>query len=200
MGAKPERLNCKALIAKAAKPRVRRSKSSGVQPSGFKPTRIPDGFVLVVDTREQQPLFIGTHPNLPIIRHALPDGDYAVQGYETQIVFERKKLSDFLSYVGKERKAKTEPKLARLSQARFAALVVEEDEPKLAGPFKYSHLTREHVRAFLLSCRARHGIHVYINKDRESLERFVLDHAIKAWLILQAEATAPAMPPTTTPR
>ena len=169
-------------------------------PLPYKPTRVPPGFVLIVDTREQQPLFVGSHhgepgeqvrppghPGLVVERGTLHDGDYAVKGCETTIVFERKKLSDFLSYVGKERRTRTEPKLARLARARFAALVIEEDEKKLAGPFRYSRLTGEHARAFLLSCRVRHGIHVYVSKDRAALERFILDHAIKAWLVMQEE-------------
>lgn len=151
-----------------------------------KPTRIPDGFVLVIDTREQRPLFDGRN-DIPVEHRVLHDGDYSVSGYETLIIVERKKLSDFLSYVGKERVTKTIPKLCRLSAARFAALIIEEDERKLDGPFTHSKLTGEHVRAFLLSCRVRYGIHVYISKDRAALERFVLDHCVKAWSIIQEE-------------
>lgn len=149
-------------------------------------TYIPDGFVLVIDTREQQPLFSG-RDDIPVEHRVLHDGDYSVSGYETLIIVERKKLSDFLSYIGKERATKTIPKLCRLSAARFAALIIEEDEQQLNGPFRHSKLTGEHVRAFLLSCRVRYGIHVYISKDRAALERFVIDHCVKAWSILREE-------------
>lgn len=153
--------------------------------SGFKPVRIPPGFRLVIDTREQCPLFSDPRPDLPIVRRCLPIGDYSVDGYERQIAFELKRLTDLLSFIGVEHNTRTVGKLERMAACRFAALVIQEDEKTLAGTFKYSKLTREHIRGFLLSCRVKYSIHTYVNKNAEALERWILDSAIKTWKELQ---------------
>lgn len=155
--------------------------------SGFKPVRIPPGFTLVVDTREKKyhHLFHDARPDLPIVRRCLPIGDYSVEGYERQIAFELKRLSDLLSFIGVEHNTRTVGKLERMAACRFAALVIQEDEKTLAGTYKYSKLTREHVRGFLLSCQVVYGIHVYHNKNAEALERWILDLAIRTWKELQ---------------
>ena len=43
----------------------------------------PKGFIIVIDTREQAPLFIGSLPRgLLIVRDTLDVGDYSVRGFE----------------------------------------------------------------------------------------------------------------------
>ena len=165
---------------------------------GLKGTIIPDGFVLVQDSNEQHGLFeIGTHDGLVVAQKALSkpqwreagaEGDYTVQGYESKIGIERKVASDLVSYIGRERK-KTDAKLARLAHMAanggFAALIVGLDESRLEKQLRYTQITPEHVRGFLVKCRLM-GIHVYCSKDRGRLRRFVLDHTTKAFKVLKA--------------
>jgi ERCC4-type nuclease len=143
----------------------------------LKPFRIPDGLVLIVDTREQSPLFTRTK-GLTTIRDTLHDGDYSIKGFTDQFAIERKQASDLYSYIGKERK-KTVKKLQRLMEFDFAALVVEESFDSLMLQSPYSSISPETVRQFLVSLNIRFGIHFFLSSKRKNLEMYILDRAIK---------------------
>jgi len=61
----------------------------------LKPFRIPEGFVMVRDTREQKPLFADPPEGLQVITGTLLHGDYSIRGFETKFAIERKQMSDF---------------------------------------------------------------------------------------------------------
>jgi ERCC4-type nuclease len=144
----------------------------------LRPYTFPEGFILVMDTREQAPLFRRPPSGLTITSRCLQNGDYSIQGFEDKFFIERKQTSDFMSYIGKER-LKTQDKLSRLSSYDFAALIIEASEWDLLSPQLYSKLTPETVRQSICSFRIRYNLHVYFSRDRSDLERFILDHAIK---------------------
>lgn len=149
---------------------MRRPKHTG--PYQFKPTPIPDGFTLVIDTREQHPLFQSPPAGLDIISKALSDGDYSILGFEDEVFVERK-CDDLYPYIGRDRK-RTEEKLERIALFGFRALIIELDDP-FQVPMN-TQITPEMVRGFLKACRVKYGIHVYWSKHRDDLERFILDH------------------------
>jgi len=168
----------------------------------YKPTKLPEGFVLLIDSREQLPLFVdhrlqkgdhiilkkGLYKGLEIKCVTCPTAiDYTVEGYENQIGIERKRVSDFLSYVGKERK-KTDRKREILQSMFFAGLLIEANESDLVAPQVYGgRITPEHVRGFLVSCNVRNGIHVYANRNRQACERWALDRLVKAYNVLKGD-------------
>ena len=147
----------------------------------WKPVTIPDDdFTLIIDTREQQPLFQRPQKGLNIIHKKLDDGDYSVLGFEDKIFIERKKLSDLLSYIGRERKA-TVGKLSRVRDFAFKGLIIEVDESTLYNQQMYpqmSKMTKEMVEAFLLSFEIRFGGHYKCSRYRTECERWVLNHAV----------------------
>lgn len=151
----------------------------------LKPTLIPDGFVLIQDTREQRGLF-DTYPGLTIINKALKDGDYSIKGFEDAIAIERKQMSDFYGYIGKERD-KTKLKLDRfrdiVSRGGFCALVVEADEKDILAGNPMSRVSPEVARGFLVSLNTRYGIHGYYSRDREAIKRWMLDRMVKFYNI-----------------
>jgi ERCC4-type nuclease len=151
----------------------------------WKPTDIPDGFVIVVDTREQYPLFDPIPKGLAVIRDTVKIGDYTIMGLETKVAIERKCESDFFSYIGSER-IKTTKKLEAMSNMYFSALVIQVDEYDLYNPSIPTKLTHEHVRGFLKCIRVKYGIHYYMNEDREMLERYVLDSLTYAYKQLKS--------------
>jgi ERCC4-type nuclease len=170
-----------------------RSKSGGAKRKApkrsydFKPTEIPEGFILKIDSREQYPLFgnVRTNPTgLAIIRDTVPVGDYTVHGMEELVAIERKGVSDFFTYIGKDAD-KTLAKLDKLKAMKFKAIVIEADEDDLYYPSIPTTLTKEHVRGRLVSFRVKYGIHVYISRDRADLERFVVDHLVKAYNMIR---------------
>nr|BDD44335.1 hypothetical protein 11 [Desulfobacterales bacterium] len=150
-----------------------------------KPFCIPKDFILVVDTREQKPLFTSVD-GLSVCREALQHGDYSIKGFEDRFTIERKQVSDFYSYIGRERH-RTIKKLEKLSQLDFAGMVIESSADDLMVPPIYSRVSPESARQFLVSVNVRYGIHVYCDRCRVSLERWVLDRAIKFYR-LQREA------------
>ena len=153
--------------------------SHNIRESLLKPYKIPAGFVLVQDTREQSPLFTDPPRGLNILRATLHYGDYSIKGFEDRVGFERKQMSDLYSYVGKERK-RTVKKLEQLRELDFAALIVESSFEDLKIPYSYSsRITPEMIRQFIVSVNVRYKVHVYCDRDRRNLEQYLLDRAIK---------------------
>ena len=142
-----------------------------------KPFVFPQDFVVVIDTREQNPLCTAVK-GLTIFRDTLKDGDYSIRGFENQFTVERKQTSDFFSYIGKERH-RTIQKLERMKVFDFAALVIEASLDDLLSPQLYSQVSPEVVRQFLVSVNVRYGLHVYCDRSREKIEMWLLDRAIK---------------------
>lgn len=154
----------------------------------WKPVEIPDGFNLIIDTREQRPLFstdrYTTNPEysyIPIVRRDLPLGDYSIHGLEDIVAIERKQQSDFESYIGKEYTHKTLDKLRALSRCWFAGLVIESDEYTLYEFPISPSMTREKVRNQLASINTHYGIHTYINSNRKMLELWVMDRLVRVY-------------------
>lgn len=59
--------------------------------------------IIVIDTNEQKPFFAGNNApkGIPIVRDNLKlyGGDYSIQGFESQIIIERKEADDFLTSI-----------------------------------------------------------------------------------------------------
>jgi DNA excision repair protein ERCC-4 len=155
---------------------------------GLKLPSIPAGFVLVQDTREQRPLFDGsiTIPGLSVVTDTLPHGDYSIRGFEDRFVVERKQLSDFYSYIGKER-ARTTQKMENFraigAAGGFVGLVIEAAEADILTGYIMSRVSPETARQALVSFEVRHGIHVYYSRSRDDIARWILDRAIKFYKI-----------------
>ena len=160
--------------------------SSNAEWSGahaLKPFKFPDGFVFVIDTREQEPLFAGQLPKgLVLVRDGLRNGDYSIRGFEDKFFIERKKLSDLIPYLARDH-AKTREKLERCKEYEFMALVIEEEERKLLAPDPTEHawtnIKPENIRQALAALEIRYNMHIYYTKKRSDMERWVLDRAIK---------------------
>ncbi len=154
-------------------------------PKELKPYQIPDGFTILEDTREQKPLSEFWPDDLPVLHAALKDGDYSILGYEDRFCVERKGMSDFYSYIGKERKAKTMPKMLRFQEMDWVGLAIELSEKELLFGNMISKLEPEHVRGALTSFRVRFGLHVYFSKSREYVARWTLDSALKFYKMMR---------------
>ena len=161
----------------------------------FEPTVIPDGFVLLVDTREQIPLFasggqfkndeIRVENGLVMKGKTLHLGDYSIGGYHKAVGIERKKQSDWESFILSEYKRKTIPKLCRMRDAVWSALVIEANLGVLYNYPVSPKMTREKVRNQLASIETHYGIHTYITGNRKELEMWVLDRLVRVYKYLQ---------------
>ena len=152
--------------------------------------KIPDGFVLLQDTREQRPLFDENVeiPGLTVVNTVLTHGDYSIKGFEDRFCVERKGVSDFYSYVGKQRSlttAKMEAFRGIGFRGGFAGLAIEAIEADLLSGYIMSRLSPEMVRQALVSFEVRYGVHVYYSRSRQDITRWILDRAIKFYKIMR---------------
>lgn len=150
----------------------------------LKPFKIPPGFTLIIDTREQLPLFKRPPKNLNILKKSLKDGDYSIEGYEDLFCIERKRISDFYSYIGSERK-KTQRKMNRFAKMDWVGLVIEASEADILSGYIMSKVPPEVARQTLVAFELRYGVHVYYNPSRHDCARWILDRAIKFYNIMQ---------------
>ena len=154
-----------------------------LKPKPLKPFKFPEGFQLLVDSREQLPLTARSPTGLTIITQTLEVGDYSIQGFdESGYVIERKQISDFYSFIGSER-PQTTRKIQRMAEFDFAALIIEASEADVLSGFQMSQVPSEVARGFLTSIRVRYGIHVYMSRSRKDCLRFLLDSAIKYYKV-----------------
>jgi ERCC4-type nuclease len=154
--------------------------------SELKPFKIPEGFVLVQDTREQKPLFDQPLDGLTLVTDTLPFGDYSLRGFEDKFCVERKQISDFFTYIGKERD-RTRRKMKEFrnitSSGGFVGLVIEALESDLLGGYVLSRISPETARQALVSFEVRCGVHVYYSRSRDDIRRWTLDRAIKFYKV-----------------
>ena len=138
---------------------------------------IPEGMVVVIDTREQDMLWLPKPPKgLVIVRDTLKNGDYSIRGHEDKFFIERK-AADLYAYLTSER-TETKAKLQRLDKYDFKALVIESTEYELLyTPSFFIDKNIEVIRQSLNSFEIKYGLHVYYG-ERRDLERKVLD-----WMI-----------------
>lgn len=148
----------------------------------LKPFTIPKGLILVQDSREQRPLFDRPPKGLTVVTDTLHDGDYSIRGFEQQFCIERKQMSDFYSYIGKERK-RTVKKIERMAKFAFAGLVIEASEADVLAGHVMSQVPPEVARQTLVSFEIRCGIHVYYNRSRGDIARWCLDRMVKFWKV-----------------
>jgi ERCC4-type nuclease len=159
----------------------RREQPNYLKPYELKPTPIPDGFILLQDTREQRPLFSPRIPKgLTIQSCTLHNGDYSVKGFEHQICFERK-ANDLFSYCSSEHD-KTKEKMLRFRNFLFVGLIIELRESDIYQFQEFNRVHPEVTRAALISFQVRYGVHVYMG-SREGCARWLLDCATKFWKI-----------------
>jgi len=160
-----------------------------LEPYKFKPWVFPEGFCLIVDTREQHsPLFLDKPPKgLMVMRDTLHDGDYAIRGVPGFCV-EKKYTGDIYPYVSSERE-KTIRKMQRFKAISDAGgwvgLLIDNKESDIFKWQDYTKVSPEVVRGALLSFSIRYRVHVYFASDKHKAERFIIDNALKYYKIVK---------------
>lgn len=151
-----------------------------LKPYSLRPTVLPDGFVLVQDTREQRPLFARIPKGLTIASATLQDGDYSIKGFQDVFAIERKS-HDLYGYCTGERD-KTQVKMIRFRKMEFVGLAIEMKESDVYQFQQFSKAHPEQIRGALISFQVRYRVHVHFG-SRDSCARWILDCAVKFWNI-----------------
>jgi DNA excision repair protein ERCC-4 len=144
----------------------------------------PPGFILVIDTRENTPLFISGSllKGLNVVRDTLSAGDYSIRGFESKIAVERKTISDLLGCLGNERE-RFKIELEKLRAYEWKAIAVEGTEDELLQYHDFSLMDPNSVRQSVVSINIRFGIQFYFNQKRSGIERWILDHFLKFYRV-----------------
>lgn len=152
----------------------------------LKPFSFPKGFYLIQDTREKRPLFEESQHGLRVVTETLRYGDYSIRGFEDNFIIERKKISDFYSYIGKERN-KTVKKMEKFkeisSSGGYAGIVIEASESDILSGYHMSQVSPESARQALVSFEVRYDVKIYYGQSRADIRRWILDRAIKFYRI-----------------
>ena len=153
-------------------------------PFTFKPWVFPEGFTLIVDTRENQsPLFLDRPPKgLTVVRDTLKNGDYGLRNFPN-FAIERKYEGDLFGYCSSEMDAKTYPKMDRframIDVGGWVGLVIE---CRMSDIFKWQEHTSispECVRGALTKFSVKYGVQIFFANTRECASRIILDHALR---------------------
>ena len=142
---------------------------------------VPEGFIMIVDTREQKPLF---KPKLWIISHGLNSGDYSIQGFENVITIERKSIPDLLGTLGKGR-IRFEKELNRMSEYKWKGLLIEGLENDVYQPNDFSSMHPNSIYHSLAAIETKWGINIYYAKDKKSARNWVLSRLTKLYKYLR---------------
>jgi ERCC4-type nuclease len=129
-----------------------------VAPKPPRPRSPPEGGgpVIVIDTREQDPLPIA----LPSMRGTLVSGDYSIAGAEELFAIERKSLADLVACCTGDNRARFERELHRLRGFEFARLLVVGSAEDIAAGRYRSAIPPASVLASLAAWEVRYRVPV----------------------------------------
>lgn len=149
---------------------------------------IPDGFRIVIDTREQKPLPFASY--VPTIHKKLDDGDYSIEGYENLFAIERKMLGDYTTYISTEH-AKTSAKKKRfdeiIQRGGFVALILDGiDYQSLLKGNPRSKVPALTFETFRIHWEQR-GFHFTAERDSRILARLVVRWAVRFYTQQQSQ-------------
>ena len=140
----------------------------------LKPHRIPDGVILVQDTREQKGLW---KPQPWIVEKGLKTGDYSVVGMEEMVTVERKSIIDLFGSLGKGRK-RFDREIERMLKMKWAGLMIEGLEDKVMRRQYRSQMNVQSVYGSLCSMETD-GIHIYFADSKRSAKDWILSRLIR---------------------
>ena len=150
-----------------------------------------DDFIIVIDSREQNPLFKRPEKGLLVVRDKLEVGDYSVRGFEHEIVCERKSINDFLGSISNNRD-RFKRMLEKMKEWKLKFIMIEGTLEELLAPqtiksgFKsidgkvtpltkqYSGIHPNSIYQTIISIMVRYGIIFYFASNRKDGEKFVL--------------------------
>ena len=128
-------------------------------------------YKIVVDTREQKPLWVKN-----TIKKGLKIGDYSIEGYEDKISIERKSLADIFGTLTRGH-TRFKKELERAMGLEFFAIVIEgsiDDIHNKKFPFSYKTKVKGFVIAKILcTLMVKYKVLVIFSGDRVNSRRII---------------------------
>lgn len=146
----------------------------------------PPEFCVIVDTREQLPLFLdGFQPWTR--RGTLQTGDYSLAGYESRVCLERKSIDDLFGSCAQGR-ARFEREWARMAGFDRAALLLEATYRQVINPIGVqSAMNPTSVEGTILAWSHRYRVDVLFAGSHQEAARLAFRWLAFWWLNEQEE-------------
>ena len=126
---------------------------------------------IVVDTREQRPLWVKD-----TIRKGLKVGDYSIEGYETEIVIERKSPTDLFGTLGKGH-TRFKKELEKALMYKYFAIVIEVPygviKSKCFNGSEHSNMLGSTVLKILFTLNIKYGINIFFARTRAETKSII---------------------------
>lgn len=122
---------------------------------------------VVIDTREQLPYEFPV--DWPVVRKALPSGDYSLLGHEGALAIERKSLSDLLGCLFTDRFHR---ELERLRRYEIAILAIEGNIADIRNN-RFFRGSPQSVLGMLQALPLKYGVHVLFLENREEAQAYI---------------------------
>jgi len=139
----------------------------------------PNDFVLICDTREQDPLFLPKPvKGLIIVRDTLSCGDYSIRGFEQFITVERKSIHDLWTSLTSQ-SGRFKEELANMMNYERKYILIEGLESEYLSWQPERKIHPNVIRMALASIEGKSGIPIHQSENRSMSERWILDLFIK---------------------
>lgn len=131
--------------------------------------------VIIEDSREQTPLDFKGMRGVEVVRQGLKTGDYSIQGYETQLCFERKSVPDLVGTLigGHERFLR---EMERMNDFDTKYILIEHTAGTVyrycerhGWEYKFDTIIQS-----LLAYAYHYGVRVRFCKDREDMAKYIV--------------------------
>ena len=137
---------------------------------------------IVVDTREQKPLF-----TKDTVVKKLDVGDYSIEGYENKISIERKSIVDIFGSLGKGH-ARFKRELERAESLEYFCILIEGSYTDVATKnFPSSYLTKMKgyvINKILFTIHIKYKIPIFFAKNRVEAKK-IAKSIFDAYLVLK---------------
>lgn len=133
---------------------------------------------IVQDSREQTPLSFHNFRGIETVRQGLKTGDYSVQGYESEICFERKSVQDLVgTLIGGHERFLREMERMRDFKAKY---ILIEHSPEILYTYCVKHgwgYKFNTIIQSLLAYACHYHVRVRFCKDREDMANYIVKKA-----------------------
>ena len=131
-----------------------------------------DKYRIIVDTREQKPLFTGKS----VVVKKLDTGDYSIEGFEDKIALERKEPLDLFQTLTHGHK-RFKKELERALKLDYFALIVETnlvsvEDKSFDGAF-YTKMKGFVILKIVFTLHMKYGVNVFFVNGRREAKRLV---------------------------